>query len=233
MPPIINAGQSWQHDARLHSCSGGQLELTYFANNEMTYANPSSVALSLLLDMSSGKQKPPVLLKNLSDPVNPVFSRAGGSHMILPNGNRFVGYGDRPVLKEFGPEPSDGSDVRWSAQLPYTRHSYRAYKQDWHGTPSTPPNLVVRRRSPDDGLNYCAGISTWRGFVSWNGATDVVQYAIYVDFGDGEMERFDTVPKQGFETEFVIPIGVSRVRITALECAEGCEAGRSTIVSVG
>ena len=205
-----------------------------FANNEASdiSTGPASVALSLSLSLPPDKHTPPVLLQKLSDPANPVTSRAGGSHMILPNGNHFVGYGKRPILKEFGPEPRDGSDVRWSAQFAYFVESYRAYKQEWHATPSTPLDLVVGKASPNDELISCAKGSLFRGYVSWNGATDVIQYAIYVDYGGGELVKVTTIPRKGFETQFVVPENATRVQIAALECPHSYEVGRSELVPV-
>ena len=229
-----DALQWWQHDARLYKHSNGHAELTMFANNEASdiSTGPASVALSLSLSLPPKRHTPLVLLKNLSDPVNPVTSRAGGSNMILPNGNHFVGYGKRPIIKEFGPEPRDGSDVRWSAQFAYLVESYRAYKQEWHATPSTSLDLVIYKAAPNDELSGCAKGSRSRGYVSWNGATDVIQYAIYVDFGGGELVRITTVPRKGFETEFVVPDSATRVQIAALECPDSHEVGKSHIVSV-
>ena len=205
-----------------------------FANNEESdfYAVSASVALSLLLDLPPNKKTPPVLLKNLSDPVSPISNRAGGSNMILPNGNHFVGYGKHPIMKEFGPEPRDGSDVRWSAQFASGAESYRAYKQEWHATPSTIPDLVIREAFSDDQLSHCAGGSIWRGYVSWNGATDVVQYAIYADLGNGEMVKVAIIAREGFETEFVVPDIAVCVQIAAIECPASHEVGKSKIVLV-
>ena len=190
------------------------------------------MALALSLTLPPNNITPPVLLESLFEPNNPIVAHAGGSHMELPNGNRFVGYGDRPLMREFGPAPDGGWEVRWSAKLAYTRHSYRAFKHEWHATPSARLDLVVRPVDSQNQLDHCARGSLWRGYVSWNGATDVVQYTIYVDFGNGEMSKFVTVAKLGFETEFVVPHSAVRVQVAARECLAGGEIRRSSIVVV-
>jgi hypothetical protein len=206
--------------------------LTYFANNEESEDGPGSVALSLLLNLSNPAARRVEVLKNISDPNSPVFAHAGGSHITLPSGNSFVGYGDLPMIREY--ETNSKSDPRllWTAELPYTRHSYRSYKGEWHAKPNDRPNLVVRRAAEDDALLECAEGSQWRGFISWNGATDVEQYVVYVDFGDGHLTKYITIPRRGFETVLVVPHGASRVQLSARECPGGREIRRSGIVDV-
>ncbi|KAF2169467.1 hypothetical protein M409DRAFT_52703 [Zasmidium cellare ATCC 36951] len=215
------------HDARLHSHGNGQLELTYFANNKQTNDGPGSVALALALTVPPNRLNPPSLRECLFESKRPIVARAGGSHQVLPNGNRLVGYGDQPLMKEFGRAPDDKTwEVRWTAQLPYTRHSYRAFKQDWHARPTTRPEMTIQRVNNEthNQLDHCAGDSRWRGYISWNGATDVAQYTIYYDIGDGNMRKYVTVPKMGFETEFVVPLGAARVQVAARECPGGNES---------
>jgi hypothetical protein len=205
------------------------------ANNEESDhdAAEASIALSLILELPPVKANPVELLKNLSDPLNPVSTRAGGSNTVLPNGNHFVGYGKHPIMKEFGPEPRDGSNVRWSAQFAHSIESYRAYKQEWHATPSAPIALVIRESDVNyDGLAFCSGGSPWRGYISWNGATDVTSYAIYVDSGDGVMKKSFIIPRLGFETEFVVPEHALGVQVGAIECFGKGEVGRSSLVPV-
>lgn len=182
--------------------------------------------------MPPNKNETIAVLLSLSDADRPVLAGAGGSHTILHNGNRFVGYGDHPFVKEFASVSNGGTKVIWSAEMPYTRHSYRSYKKAWHANPSTRPDLVIRRTTLMDMLKYCAQDAPFRGYVSWNGATDVAQYAIYIDFGDGEMVRYVTVMRKGFETEFVVPNNAARVQAAALRCPGGHEVRRSSVVKV-
>ena len=122
-------------------------------------------------------------------------------------------------MKEFGPQSASGADVRWSAQFGFknSAQSYRAYKSDWHATPSSPPNLVVQAIQSDDELSSCADSSNLRGFVSWNGATDVVYYVVCTVRDQNNMQQIGRVQKQGFETKFVIPAGTEVVRVGAVQ----------------
>jgi hypothetical protein len=177
------------------------------------------VGVALSLTLPPNPSQPPKLLTNLSDPVNPVATFAEGSYDILSNGNYFLDYGFQPHMKEFGPQSSSGADVRWSAQFGFksAAQSYRAYKSDWHATPSSPPNVVVQTIQSDDDLTSCANGSNLRGFVSWNGATDVVNYVVYTGQDENNLKQVGGVQKQGFETKFVIPAGTKVVQVGAVQ----------------
>ncbi|KAJ6015752.1 hypothetical protein N7540_010343 [Penicillium herquei] len=204
---------SWEHFARIERASDTQLQLRYFANNNEnpTTAN-ASVGLELLLTVPPTPDHPPELLKNLSDPLFPVVSLAMGSHDILSNGNHFLGYGIQPVMKEFGPHNPQGDDVRWSARYNFESGaaSYRTYKTSWRATPSSKPDLKIKKSNHSShtphGLHGIeCGSSAIRGYVSWNGATDVKYYVVYTGSKRDSMTAVGIVQKQGFETEFVIP----------------------------
>lgn len=135
-----------------------------------------------------------------------------GSHDILSNGNHFLGYGIQPVMKEFGPHDPQGHDVRWSARYNFESGaaSYRTYKTPWRATPSSKPALKVQSSGHSSdavhGLNGIeCGASAIRGYVSWNGATDVKYYVVYTGSKRDSMTAVGIIQKQGFETEFVIP----------------------------
>nr|POE90095.1 hypothetical protein CFP56_20562 [Quercus suber] len=227
---------SWQHHARLSKQSGSsdQVLLTYFANNndDLTTLNPST-GLSLLLDLPPSKSTSPTLVLRLADDADPVYSYAEGSHQQLDNGNQFLSYGIRPVLKEFGP---DGA-IRWTAQFGYrnnnnTGSSYRAFKHDWHATPAAAISLVVQAAAADDALNDCAAGSSWRGFVSWNGATDVTGYVVYGGADSANLQPLTTIASSSFETEFVVPQEAQFVQVTALQDGQDGEVGASSVIAV-
>jgi hypothetical protein len=166
--------------------------------------------------------------------VNPVATFAEGSYDILPNGNHFIGYGFQPHMKEFGPQSASGADVRWSAQFGFKNaaQSYRAYKSDWHATPSSPPNLVVQTIQPDDELSSCANGSNLLGFVTWNGATDIVDYVVRRGRDQNNLEQIGRVQKQGFETKFVIPAGTEVVQVGAVQNCKDAGVVWSRIVRI-
>lgn len=142
---------------------------------------------------------------------------AEGSMSTLYNGNYFMGYGFKAMMKEYGPDAAHGQDVRWSAQFATlgAGHSYRAFKQDWHGLPATPPALVVSRQTVPDELSACVNSSSaMLGYVSWNGATDVSSYSLYGGSSKDDMEFLGPIRKMGFETTFPITQNVSFVMVS-------------------
>ena len=191
------------------------------------------MGLGLILDLPPNRNNTPKIYTHLVDANEPVYAYAEGSYTTVENGNYFVGYGDRPVLKEFGPDSNTGADVRWSAQFGYvnnnnTASSYRAFKQSWHATPSTKLSLVVGDAGADDALKHCAADSSKRGYVSWNGATGVTDYAVYAGSKKDDLQEEGKVARRGFETEFVVPQSAKYVQVAAIE--GGSEVARSMIV---
>ncbi|KAJ5469223.1 hypothetical protein N7539_008841 [Penicillium diatomitis] len=218
---------SWQHYARIARLSHTQLQLRYFANNngDPTTSNPS-VGLEFLLTVPPATDHPPQLLKNLSDPLYPVASLAMGTHDILSNDNHFLGYGIQPVMKEFGPQDPQGRDVRWSARYNFENGaaSYRTYKTNWRASPSTKPSLQIKKVG--SGSNVSSGLdgiecgsSEIRGYISWNGATEVKHFVVYTGSDENSMTAVGITRKQGFETEFAIPEGYGHkfVQVGAVE----------------
>ena len=99
-------------------------------------------------------------------------------------------------MREYGPNDPSGSDVRWTARFGLNNlvQSYRGFKQEWHGTPTTAPDLVVQT-----GSDGCA-----TGYVSWNGATDVDAWVVLEGPAADQLVQVSQVEYKGFETEFVV-----------------------------
>ncbi|KAK5021805.1 hypothetical protein LTS07_010700 [Exophiala sideris] len=158
---------------------------------------------------------------------------AEGPNNFLDNGNSFMGYGALPYMKEY----ADDGTMLWSAQYGFDRntnssHSYRAFKQQWHARPAaSQPSLVVQGATERDSLSSCAGMSVNRGFVSWNGATDVTQWNVYVGNTTTNLGLVSVITNKVFETVFAMPPDVKYVQVGAVE--SGWEVQRSYVVSVG
>ena len=83
--------------------------------------------------------------------------------------------------------------------------SYRGFKSDWQGFPTTSPDLAVAEDS-----NGCR-----TGYVSWNGATDVQEWVVYEgQQPEGQLSQVGRVGFEGFETEF--PVGQPCVQVAAV-----------------
>lgn len=195
--PLPADGQfRWQHHVRAHNVTDKSLILTMFDNhnNQDDRTNISSRGLMFRLDLPPDRKVSPVLLRSLSS-TEELTSESQGSYQLLPNGNQLLGYGPVPVIREYGPT-GDGNDIRWEARFgrDYKAQSYRVFKSEWHGTPAWwLPELFVEIEG-----------SLIKGYVSWNGATDVEAWNVYHE-NRGRPEAVGRATKQGFETVFEIP----------------------------
>ena len=213
--------------------SANQLNVTWFNNaNDIAGQKNITTGVQLLLSDPPNKATPPQLLANVSDPLHPVYVSAEGSHSIITSGDHFLGYGYEPYIKQF----TAGGDLLWSARYAYINgaSSYRAFKQEWHAVPSTPPALVVRQSNSSAPVAGTYFPSTLRGYVSWNGATDVVGYNVYTGSGNSSLTHVGYAPKRGFETEFYVP-SASAVQVGALVAASNgtiVKEVNSTVVCV-
>ena len=135
-----------------------------------------------------------------------------------------MAYGQIAILKEYGPSnnKSSSSDVRYTAQFaaPNLVQSYRGFKHEWHATPTTDPDLVVEK----SGNNSTCG----KGYVSWNGATDVTAWAVYEGPTKNKLSFIGKVGYRGFETMFTV--GGKCVQVRAV--MGGTEGKRSGVVCI-
>ena len=178
--------------------------------------HPSN-SLVFRLTLPPNKSSPPVLIDYLADPNHAIYSDSQGSNSLLPNGDWLVGYGQIPIIEEFGPSEPQG-DVRWSARFGFdnTVQSYRAYKSEWHGFPTTRPDLAVEK----DG----GGCRT--GYVSWNGATEVTEWVVYEGRTKNRVAPVGRIGYKGFETQFTV--GRPCVQVAAV--VHGRVSARSSVV---
>ncbi|KAK4691067.1 hypothetical protein P7C71_g5856, partial [Lecanoromycetidae sp. Uapishka_2] len=216
-----NGHFSWQHYARPHHITNTSIRISYFNNFNQALdngTNPSN-GLELQLTLPPNKASPPVVLEQLLDTSDLLYADSQGSAQFLPNGNIFLDYGAIAVMREFGPSPPNGSDLRWSARFAADNvvQSYRGFKHEWHATPKTDPNLVVVAGSGGTGCSA--------GYVSWNGATDVEAWVVYEGPDQSHLSRAGRVGFKGFETDFVV--GEACVQVIAV--VDGKECKRSNI----
>ena len=168
--------------------------------------------------MPPNESSPPVLIDHLSDPDDPIYSDSQGATTFLPNGDIFMDYGEIPVMKEYGPHDPSGSDVRWTARfgLDNLVQSYRGFKTEWDGFPTTRPDLVVE----EDGEGCRAG------YVSWNGATNVGEWVVYEGPAKDRLSQVGRIEHKGFETQF----SVGQPCLQVAPMVNGKLSSRSTIV---
>ncbi|GAM82965.1 hypothetical protein ANO11243_009510 [Dothideomycetidae sp. 11243] len=182
---------AWQHNAEIVRVSPTEATIPWFANNnDIAGQTNVTTGVQLALTLPPDPSNPPRLLSNVSDPAQPIFSSAEGSHQIFDNRDHLLGYGFQPYIHYFDAR----GEAIWSARYAFENgaSSYRVFKQEWHAVPSTSPDLVVQKG--DNGQLV--------GYVSWNGATHVEGYNVYAGSDVSVLKLVGVAVKKGFETEF-------------------------------
>jgi hypothetical protein len=90
-----------------------------------------------------------------------------GSYETMPNGNVLIGWGSQPTITEYN---AHNNTCVFSVQFAIFNigpDNYRAYKSDWVGEPTWNPAIASKSSNGTSNI-----------WVSWNGATEVAQWAL-------------------------------------------------------
>ena len=179
--------------------------ITMFNNDNTEFANGinQTTGLEFLLPLPPNPSNPesrPKLLKNLVAPDEPVFADTQGSVQPLANGNVFMQYGQVPLVREWSPN----GDLIWAGRFGVDNlsQSYRGYKVEWHGMPKTAPNLAVGPTSAGPRRFGDCRLCKVAAYASWNGATDVTEWAVWEGNSGARLNKIGRVDSKGFETAF-------------------------------
>lgn len=196
---------SSQHDARWDTSDDTATRLTFLNNHSgrrVTTATTSS-AVEVVLNMTTMTAR----LARQWDRPDGQLTDLRGNAQRLDNGHMFVGWSENSYITEF----TDDGDVVMEAQMASHRFStYRTYKFNFTATPSEP--IAVRA--------FVYGVrpetSTTVVYVSWNGATEVVQWRFWASASDG-LETVGVTARTGFETMFMANGAFHEIKAEALD----------------
>lgn len=157
--------------------------------------------------------------------INPqkIHGISQGSLQVLPNGHVLAGYGNSGAMTEFADNGTVLCDVHFGPG-DFFGHgdvmSYRIFKFDWVGRPSTNPEIgIVHNNETHEAQLY----------VSWNGATEVANWILQAA-NEAENPQWDivgSVAKDGFEAMFSLSdTSPTYVRVLAVD-RKGHILGRS------
>ncbi|KAJ5295467.1 hypothetical protein PENANT_c001G01719 [Penicillium antarcticum] len=194
---------AWQHDARWR----GPNRLSLFDNAAYTNDHPDAVSRGMIVDLDMNAQQA-TLAQSYNHPQG-MMAVSQGNLQVLDTGNVLVGWGHSAAYTEFSPEGEVVCNVHFGASAFFTFGrvvSYRAFKFDWVGHPTSTPDTALTPESV---------------FVSWNGATEVAAWR--VEAWDGEsvsnmtFSAVDQVTRSGFETEiYLVPEVTSFFQLRAI-----------------
>ncbi|KAF2854784.1 hypothetical protein T440DRAFT_514659 [Plenodomus tracheiphilus IPT5] len=198
---------SWQHDARLHE-RDGEVLLSLFDNRnslEPPFVPSEGHLLSLDLENKTAKVNAIYVDRNTT-----IASQFGGSMQVNFNdGYVIIGHGSQPVTEEYGLDGTLRASWRFGPAdanfgIPGIAN-YRSYKSEWKGYPTTAPKVVA-----------CKTVNGTDVYVSWNGATEVEGWAVYVGQEEESMLESISAEKTGFETRISMEEMVAWVKVQAV-----------------
>ncbi|KAE8149524.1 ASST-domain-containing protein [Aspergillus avenaceus] len=180
---------SWQHDIRVYNQTSEGMTIDLFNNaNTPTETVAPTTGLSLAVDLVNRKV---TTLRTMNDGEDVIHSVSQGSYQLMSEQTNhvFLGYGSITKVKEFDANNNAVLTAQFGEENAVA--SYRAYKFQWRATPFWPPTVVAKRSSNSATLH-----------MSWNGATEYDNWAIYTASSPDSMEHtfITSVKRTGFET---------------------------------
>lgn len=208
------ANFAWQHDVRALS----NHIISMFDDNCCNPTQPvppdAPQARGLILHLNFLCKSVLLCQAYYHDPDLIVSSQ--GNVQSLDNGNKFIGWGQKPFFSEY----KAPGDVLYNAQILGNNQSYRAYCNEWVGTPYYPPSL---------GLQSSSGQTT--AYASWNGSTETVSWQVFSGDNPTNLSLLTTAKKSGFETSITVDTQQPYFQVVAIN-AEGAELARSEVVKL-
>ncbi|KAI9698906.1 MAG: hypothetical protein M1820_007327 [Bogoriella megaspora] len=201
--PLPSDGKfSWQHHVRAHNVTNNSMVVSMLNNDGSAFVNRSRDSTGLVLKLALPPSKANIhsvdaVLKSPASSV-PVDTNGQGSVALLPNGNALIGYGQIPLAREYGPGEGSNTEIRWQARFGVDNlvQDYRIFKQEWEAIPTWPPSLYV------DTTESASEDGCFSAYASWNGATDLMEWKVYVGPTEQTLSYIGSVPPRGFETKF-------------------------------
>ncbi len=189
---------AYQHDARVHANG----ELTLFDNAESEQDKEGEIPSRGMVLQLDEEAKTATLVQEYIHPTD-ILSISQGNMQVLPNGNVFIGWGSAPVFSEFDAE----GNLIFNGRFPQGANTYRAYRFPWVGTPGAPPDIAVETGLGDDLTVY----------VSWNGATEVVEWEVLAGPDQAGLAPAARGAKIGFETALEVTTAEPYLAVRALD----------------
>ena len=164
----------------------------------------------LVLKLDDEKKTATVEHEYLHQP-KPLTSGTQGSVQVLPNGHVFMEWGSQGYFSEF---TRDGK-MLFDGRIARGQDSYRGYRHEWVGRPTTKPAVALVSRS---------------AYASWNGATEVASWTLLTGSSADKVDKaIGTASNAGFETRITMKDPSTYVAMQA-EDADGKVLGVSKAV---
>lgn len=186
---------SKQHDAKFVSSNGTHHVISMLNNASDERENEENTSSGLIVELDTSVTPMTARVIRRINRPDSGLTRLRGSFRPLPNGNYFASWSERGYFSEH----ASNGDLLVTGRFASDRYStYRAYKGEFTGRPTAPPDLVASVYGTSD------QDMTTLIHVSWNGATDVVSWKFYAQASNGgEPVPIGSTNKTDFETIFI------------------------------
>jgi hypothetical protein len=181
---------AWQHDPR--QLANGAFSI--FDNG----ASPTVHSQSRGIVVSLEPQSKTATLVSQFTHTPPILTQSQGNIQAQPNGDWFVGWGEVPDFSELSPTGA----LLFDAHFPAGDQSYRDLRFAWTGAPATRPALALVAAH-----GSAAAHSAGTVYVSWNGATLVASWRVFVGDSPRSLKPVAQAARSGFETTIALPAG--------------------------
>jgi hypothetical protein len=188
---------AWQHDPR--QLANGSFSI--FDNGASPAVHSQSRGIVVNLEPQG---KTATLLSEFTHPP-PISAKSQGNIQAQPNGDWFIGWGEVPDFSELSPT----GQLLLDAHFPAGDQSYRDLRFTWTGVPATRPVFAVR-------YTHGAAAATSAGtvYASWNGATQVASWRVFVGATKHGLKPVAQAARSGFETAIALPSGAAGRYVT-------------------
>ncbi|KAJ7581269.1 hypothetical protein C8J56DRAFT_895728 [Mycena floridula] len=204
---------SWQHDARWVNEVNSTAHYRGFQHQDGQISLYDNAATSWVSD---GTQSRGLVIQAPSGEV--LLSSSQGNLQLLSDAsytisdNVIMGYGQLPVFAEY---TSTGTPLRVVHYGAAEAQGYRVFKNSWVGTPRTAPDVAISEN---------------KVYVSWNGATEVIQWSLMQGDAMDSWSNVTNVTRSGFETS--ITMGSYKVVQLAALDVSGAVLSKSNALSL-
>jgi hypothetical protein len=184
-------------------------------NDNAPFSKETAATTGLLLDLDFDA-KTASLNRRLWDTDEVVYATSQGSYQNLTNGHVLLGHGSVPKLEEY----DDVGGVVMRARFGYDNilMSYRAFRGVWSGKPTTQPSVYACLAKSN------TGIEQLRVYASWNGATDVQSWKVYLGNEKNKLQKATTAVYNGFETEIRLQTSSNYTLVKAVQSSGSAQS---------
>jgi hypothetical protein len=188
---------AFQHDATL--LPNGTISV--FDNGAVPKVHSHS--RGLVVSIAGGRTE--AVIAEYAHPT-PLLSGSQGNIQLLGNGDEFIGWGSQPYFSEFSPSGA----LLFDAHMHGSYQSYRGYRFQWTGAPSSRPAIAAGPLSAKSDVTV---------FASWNGDTRTATWKVFAGPSPTSLKAVASAPRRGFETAIPTPGPAPYVAVQALDGA--------------